>query len=187
MDIKGHVVEVVWIEQASDIAEEYYASLHARPRGQEAPRHALGAGRRRDRAGRRGEPRRDRQDPRRPGRRPDRGRSAASGSTAAKLNPAATDGAVDILLKLYTRLRRRRRRPRRDQPADPHARRARCTRSTPRSPSTTTPMFRHPDYERVRRDPGARRARAGGARARACSTSGSTATSASSPTAPGSP
>jgi succinyl-CoA synthetase beta subunit len=27
MDIKGHVVEVVWIEQASDIAEEYYASF----------------------------------------------------------------------------------------------------------------------------------------------------------------
>jgi succinyl-CoA synthetase beta subunit len=25
MDIKGHVVEVVWIEKASDIAEEYYA------------------------------------------------------------------------------------------------------------------------------------------------------------------
>jgi succinyl-CoA synthetase beta subunit len=27
MDIKGHVVEVVWIEKASDIAEEYYASF----------------------------------------------------------------------------------------------------------------------------------------------------------------
>ena len=27
MDIKGHVVKVVWIEQASDIAEEYYASF----------------------------------------------------------------------------------------------------------------------------------------------------------------
>jgi len=27
MDIKGHTVEVVWIEQASDIAEEYYASF----------------------------------------------------------------------------------------------------------------------------------------------------------------
>jgi succinyl-CoA synthetase beta subunit len=27
MDIKGHVVEVLWIEQASDIAEEYYASF----------------------------------------------------------------------------------------------------------------------------------------------------------------
>ena len=27
MDIKGHVVKVVWIEHASDIAEEYYASF----------------------------------------------------------------------------------------------------------------------------------------------------------------
>ncbi len=27
MDIKGHTVKVVWIEQASDIAEEYYASF----------------------------------------------------------------------------------------------------------------------------------------------------------------
>ncbi|CAN5744529.1 ADP-forming succinate--CoA ligase subunit beta [soil metagenome] len=27
MDIKGHTVEVVWIERASDIAEEYYASF----------------------------------------------------------------------------------------------------------------------------------------------------------------
>src|SRR5690606_14671771 len=27
MDIKGHTVEVVWIEVASDIAEEYYASF----------------------------------------------------------------------------------------------------------------------------------------------------------------
>src|ERR1044071_1751556 len=27
MDIKGHTVEVLWIELASDIAEEYYASF----------------------------------------------------------------------------------------------------------------------------------------------------------------
>src|ERR1700755_1558300 len=27
MDIKGHTVEVVWIEHASDIEEEYYASF----------------------------------------------------------------------------------------------------------------------------------------------------------------
>ncbi|MGZ8602817.1 MAG: ATP-grasp domain-containing protein, partial [Actinomycetota bacterium] len=27
MDIKGHRVDVVWIEKASDIAEEYYASF----------------------------------------------------------------------------------------------------------------------------------------------------------------
>ena len=27
MDIKGHIVHVVWVENASDIAEEYYASF----------------------------------------------------------------------------------------------------------------------------------------------------------------
>ena len=27
LDIKGHVVKIVWIEHASDIAEEYYASF----------------------------------------------------------------------------------------------------------------------------------------------------------------
>jgi succinyl-CoA synthetase beta subunit len=27
MDIKGHVVHVLWIEKVSDIAEEYYASF----------------------------------------------------------------------------------------------------------------------------------------------------------------
>ena len=73
MDIKGHTVEVVWIEQASDIAEEYYASFTLDRVGEAAPRHALGAGRRRDRGGRGEGPRRDRQDPRRPGRRAHRG------------------------------------------------------------------------------------------------------------------
>ena len=76
--------------------------LHARPCRQEAPRHALGRGRRRDRDRGRVEPRRHRQDLDRPGRRAHpRGRPRA-GSLAAKLNPAATDGAVDILTKLYT-------------------------------------------------------------------------------------
>ena len=27
MDIKGHIVKRVWVERASDIAEEYYASF----------------------------------------------------------------------------------------------------------------------------------------------------------------
>ena len=72
-----------------DIAEEYYAQLHARPRGQEAPRHAVGAGRRRDRGGGREGPRRHRQDLDRPGRRADRAQAPRAGSSAAKLNPKA--------------------------------------------------------------------------------------------------
>ena len=98
------------------------------------------AGRRRDRGGRRAEPRRHRQDLH---------STRSTGSTEAQRRRrgsrppsstrTATDGAVDILVKLYRCLHRGRLRPRRDQPADPHARRARCTPSTPRSASTTTP------------------------------------------------
>ena len=53
MDIKGHVVKRVWVEHASDIAEEYYASFTL-DRG--AKKHLLmlsRRGRRRDRDGRR--------------------------------------------------------------------------------------------------------------------------------------
>ncbi len=53
--------------------------VHPRPRRQAAPRHAVGAGWCRDRAGGGGEPRRHRPDPHRPGRRADRGASAAPG------------------------------------------------------------------------------------------------------------
>ena len=63
---------------------------------------------------------------------------------AAKLNPAATEGAVDILLKLYTAYIEGDADLVRDQPADPQARPARCTPSTPRSPSTTTPCSATP-------------------------------------------
>ena len=118
--------------------------LHPRPGGQEAPRHAVGQG------GVEIETVAD-EDPDAiakiwidpvDGLTEARARDVGRGRQAR--TPTATDGAVDILLKLYRGLRRGRRRPRRDQPADPHARRARCTRSTPRSRSTTTPTFRHP-------------------------------------------
>ena len=60
MDIKGHVVQRVWIEHASDIAEEYYASFTLDRGGQAAPGHGVGPGRRRHRAGRREGPGRHR-------------------------------------------------------------------------------------------------------------------------------
>ena len=69
MDIKGHVVKRVWIEHASDIAEEYYASFTL---DRAAKKHLLmlsAPGRRGDRGGRREGPRRDRQAAHRPGRR----------------------------------------------------------------------------------------------------------------------
>jgi succinyl-CoA synthetase beta subunit len=100
MDIKGHVVETLWIERASDIAEEYYASftldrsaklylgmLSARG-GVDIEQVAAEA--------------------------PDaiarlhvnpvdglNEDTAREWIDRAKLDPAATDGAVEVLLKLY--------------------------------------------------------------------------------------
>jgi succinyl-CoA synthetase beta subunit len=100
MDIKGHTVHIVWVENASDIAEEYYASFTL---DRSAKKHlgmlsaeggveieAVAASN------------------------PDAiakiwvdpvdGLTEAAARDwvkAAKLNPAANDGAVDILLKLY--------------------------------------------------------------------------------------
>jgi succinyl-CoA synthetase beta subunit len=101
MDIKGHMVETLWIELASDIAEEYYASFTL---DRSAKKHlgllsaeggveieAVAA------------------------ENPDAiakiwvdpvdgltEEQARAWVVAANLNPKATDGAVDILLKLYT-------------------------------------------------------------------------------------
>jgi succinyl-CoA synthetase beta subunit len=100
MDIKGHVVERVWIEHASDIAEEYYASftldrsakLHlgmlSRHGGVDIETVAE-------------------EDPDAIARihvDPVDGLDAATCRTwveAAGLNPVATDGAVEVLTKLY--------------------------------------------------------------------------------------
>jgi len=101
LDIKGHIVEIIWIEVASDIAEEYYASftldraakkhlgMLSAEGGVEIEQVAVDN--------------------------PDAiakiwidpvdGLTEAVARewvAAAKLNPAATEGAVDILLKLYT-------------------------------------------------------------------------------------
>jgi succinyl-CoA synthetase beta subunit len=101
MDIKGHVVKVLWIEHASDIAEEYYASFTL---DRSAKQH-LGmlsaeggvdieqvAEEKPDAIAR------IHIDP-------VSGLSEEQCRTwveAAKLNPDATDGAVDVLMKLYT-------------------------------------------------------------------------------------
>src|SRR5262245_44638112 len=100
MDIKGHIVRVLWIEKASDIAEEYYlsftldraAKLHlgmlSAQGGVEIEQVAE-------------------TDPEAIARihvNPVDGLSeeqAREWVAAAKLNPVATEGAVDIALKLY--------------------------------------------------------------------------------------
>ena len=183
MDIKGHVVKRVWVEHASDIDEGVLRVVHARSCGQEAPADAQRRGWRRDRDGRR-RPNPDaivmlHIDPvdglslggRSPGggRREDRRRGRRRRGRHARQ-------AVPLL-------HRGRLRPRRDQPADPAARRrgARARRQgQPRQQRRVPPS-------RVGRVPGdrrARRARADGPHSTTCSTSASTAPSASSPTAP---
>jgi succinyl-CoA synthetase beta subunit len=100
MDIKGHVVHVVWIEKASDIAEEYYASFTL---DRSAKQHLglLSA-----QGGVEIEEVAD-TDPDAIARihvNPAEGFSedqCRAWVEAAKLNPAATEGAVDILVKLY--------------------------------------------------------------------------------------
>ena len=184
MDIKGHIVKVVWIEQASDIAEEYYASFTL----DRAAKMHLGM------LSAQGGVEIEQVAEENPDAIAKIHVDPVDGLTeaqcrewvaAAKLNPAATDGAVDILMKLY--------RAYVEGDADlveinpliltpdgrVHALDAKVTLDD-------NAVFRHPDYEpydatQVRDD-----ARAGRPRARACSTSGSTARSASSPTAPAS-
>jgi succinyl-CoA synthetase beta subunit len=100
LDIKGHVVHRIWVEHASDIAEEYYASFTL----DRAAKKYLGmlsaqggveietvAEENPDALARLTID-------------PVDGLTEAACRTwvaQAKLNPAATDGAVDILLKLY--------------------------------------------------------------------------------------
>jgi succinyl-CoA synthetase beta subunit len=101
LDIKGHVVKTVWIEHASDIAEEYYASFTL---DRSAKKH-LGM------LSAEGGVEIETVAESNPdaiakiwidpvdGLTPEVAREWV---LAAKLNPKATDGAVDILTKLYT-------------------------------------------------------------------------------------
>ena len=101
MDIKGHTVETLWIELASDIAEEYYASFTL---DRSAKKHLgmLSA-----QGGVEIEAVAE-EDPDAIAKiwvDPVDGlteQQARAWVETAQLDPAATDGAVDILLKLYT-------------------------------------------------------------------------------------
>src|SRR3954471_24343267 len=100
MDIKGHIVKIVWIEKASDIAEEYYASFTLDRAAKKHLGMLSAQGGVEIEAVAETDPDAiakiwiDPVD----GLTED---SAKAWVSAAKLNPAATDGAVDILLKLY--------------------------------------------------------------------------------------
>jgi succinyl-CoA synthetase beta subunit len=101
MDIKGHTVEIIWIEKASDIAEEYYASFTL---DRSAKKHlgmlsaeggveieAVAAENPDAIAKIHTDPVDGLTD-----------EQARAWVAAAHLNPQATEGAVDILKKLYT-------------------------------------------------------------------------------------
>jgi len=100
MDIKGHVVKRLWVEHASDIDEEYYASFTL---DRSAKKHLL-------MLSAEGGVEIEQVAEENPDAivkvhiDPVDGLTAAAAReavTAAKLNPAATDGAVEILGKLY--------------------------------------------------------------------------------------
>jgi succinyl-CoA synthetase beta subunit len=100
MDIKGHVVERVWIEHASDIAEEYYASFTL---DRSAKLH-LGMLSRQGGVDIEAVAEEDPDAIARIHVDPVDGLDAAQCRAwveAAGLNPAATDGAVEVLTKLY--------------------------------------------------------------------------------------
>ncbi len=101
LDIKGHIVQTIWVERASDIAEEYYASFTL---DRSAKQH-LGM------LSAEGGVEIETVAETNPDAiakihvNPAEGLSeekCRAWVEAAKLNPKATDGAVDILLKLYT-------------------------------------------------------------------------------------
>jgi succinyl-CoA synthetase beta subunit len=100
MDIRGHVVKRIWIEHASDIAEEYYASFTL---DRSAKKHLLMLS---AQGGVEIEQVAE-SDPEAIVRLPidpvdglEKG-TAREAVQAAKLNPAAVDGAADLLTKLY--------------------------------------------------------------------------------------
>ncbi|MCU1351486.1 MAG: succinyl-CoA synthetase, beta subunit [Acidimicrobiales bacterium] len=100
LDIKGHVVKVLWIEKASDIAEEYYASFTL----DRAAKKHLGMLSAQGGVEIEAVAETDPDAIAKIWIDPVDGLSATDARAwveAAHLNPAATDGAVDILLKLY--------------------------------------------------------------------------------------
>jgi succinyl-CoA synthetase beta subunit len=100
MDIKGHVVHVIWIERASDIAEEYYASYTL----DRAAKKHLGMLSAEGGVEIEAVAEKDPDAIAKIWIDPVDGLSeeqARAWVEAARLNPRANDGAVDILVKLY--------------------------------------------------------------------------------------
>ena len=123
LDIRGHVVRRLWIEQASDIAKEYYLSLTFDRGAKKALYMFTTRGRRRHRAGRRGEPRGARPAARRPA----RGLPSVAGAAARlrrrRHRSVRAEADRRDRREAARRVRALRRDALRDQPADRDARR----------------------------------------------------------------
>ena len=138
LDIRGHVVRTLWIEQRIGHRARVLLLDHVRPRRQAAAVHAHDERRRRHRGGRGERPRRARAactSTRSPAGIPG---SRASSAFAPGIPADERKQVMAIIEASYRAFRECRRDARRDQPADRHARAARCARSTPSSRSTTT-------------------------------------------------
>ncbi len=101
LDIKGHIVEIIWVEKASDIAEEYYASFTLDRSAKKYLGMLSAEGGVEIEAVAETNPEAIAKihiDPAVGLDEP----TCRTWVEAANLNPAATDGAVDILLKLFT-------------------------------------------------------------------------------------
>ena len=122
MDIRGFTVHELYIEKASDIAEEYYAAIIF-DRSAKKPMVMLSRhGRHGRRGGRREGPRRDAHDPRRPADRLlrlPRPRSSPSSRASPRTSSARS---ARCSAKLYDDVHRRGRDARRGQPAARHRR-----------------------------------------------------------------
>ncbi len=151
LDIKGHVVSRLWVEHASDIAKEYYASFTLDRTAKLHLGMLSARGRGRDRRGGTDRSRGHRQDPHRPGRGPlGRGGPRVGGPGQRSIPRRASRrrrcwcACTTVTSKATATW------PRSTRSSSP--RRARCTPSTPRSRSTRTPSFRHPEWEEYEDD-----------------------------------
>jgi succinyl-CoA synthetase beta subunit len=90
LDIKGHIVKIIWIEVASDIAEEYYASFTLDRSAKKHLGMLSAEGGVEIETVAETEPRRHRQDLDRPGRRADEATPASGSPPPSSTRPPPT-------------------------------------------------------------------------------------------------
>ena len=148
LDIRGHVVRKLWIEQASDIAREYYLSLTF---DRSAKRHCSCSPRRAASTSRRSRPRARRRSS---GCTSTRSRASIRGtragsSTAPGIGTRRAEAGRGDRREALRGVRRQRGDALRDQPAHRHAGR-RGARARAKFTVDDNALFRHPDLAELR-------------------------------------